>query len=247
MIRKRKEIFWGVVLIIVALGTLGIAFNLIETTSSILIWSILLGAVALGNLVTLSWFGVFFPLAVVAHINAASLQIANIWPVYLAALFLSIGASKLTRIFRKKNGRRFKMNINGDTIDIDTDKIKESVHFSSSSQTIEGDNIEIENNFGDAARYINSANLVHANIENNFGHFRVYFDQATFSHRATIYVENNFGKTTLYIPRNVNINNHLKAAFGVVQGEDYTTSDPNLPTVTITGEAAFGSIQIVII
>lgn len=257
MIRKNKGIYWGIILILIAVATLGIAFDLITGNVTKLIWSFLLGGVVLINLVELSWGGVFFPLAIIAHIYRPELSIprGSMWAVYTAALLLTIGFQMISRNFRsKKRKRGFKVNVDGEDIYVSgkhvKDKVKESVGGFGSSyyEENEGEIVYVENNFGDASRYVNSINLKRAEVENNFGNLRVYFDNAVFSPSgATIKVDCNFGKTTLYLPRDVNIINNVTASLGAVTGSGNRASVEGAPTVVVDGDAAFGNIDIVII
>ncbi|NLC41519.1 MAG: hypothetical protein GX775_01500 [Erysipelothrix sp.] len=239
MNKRFKDIYWAFVLIAFALGILAIAFGFLTTPTVRLVWSVVIGVVALSSLIKLNWIGFFFLSAVVVHINAAQLGVQSIWAIYLAALLLSIAMQSLTWRFKVRKGPKIHFHK-----DIDLGMNRKS----SNSQTLHGEHIYIENNFAEAAKYIQSTNLESASIENNFGHLRVYFDQTTFSaNRTIIYIDNNFGKTTLYFPRNVNIDNQMSATFGGVDTKGDLDTNNDQPWVIVSGDATFGSVEIIII
>ncbi len=237
MRKRNKDIFWAVIVIAIAVGILGIAFGVIESPSIRLGWSLVLGVIALSSLIKLNWFGVFILLAIIAHINAVPLGLTSVWPVYFAAVLLAIGFQTITSRFTKKGPKIHIYN------DIEFGKRKNS----SSAQTLHGEKIYIENNFSEAAKYVQSTNLESAKIENNFGSLRVYFDQTTFAHNSHVIVDNNFGKTTLYFPRNVNIDNQLNATFGGVDEKGDYIFHENNATVILSGDASFGNVDVIII
>lgn len=248
MKKRFNDLFWGIALIAIALGILAVAFGFIQTPTSRMVWTVLIGLVALASLIKMNWFGFFFIAAVGLHINAEQLGIQSVWVLYLAALLFSIGFQMIFfKVFRK--GPRIIINSDKEKFDKEINfDFNEYKKYKSSSSDMSSDHIAIENNFSEQAKYIQSINLTSANIENNFGGLRVYFDQAQFnSDGCTVQVENNFGECTLYFPSNVSIDNRLESFLGSASDTGHYSNNANLGKVVITGESNFGNIKIVIV
>lgn len=242
---KKKNIFWGLTFIFIAITTLGNAMGWFESLNIVrLAWTTILVAVALSNLPSLNFGGVIFPLVIAAHVNKSALNLdGKVGAIYLTAFFLIVGLNLLFKNFRRKKRRKVKININGKDVTIDDFKNREKW-----SEDIVGQHISIENNFNDSSRYVHSDGLITATIENNFGSLHVYFDQVTFDSSGTlIRVENNFGKTVLYLPRNINLRNNITSSFGSVRGEQSRFHDASFPNVSVDGDSTFGDIEIRII
>mgnify|MGYP002537899888 FL=1 len=81
-------------------------------------------------------------------------------------------------------------------------------------------------------------------MENSFGELTVYFDNAVIqSGKAIIKVENSFGETNLYIPKEWKTDNEIGQTFGSVQihGISEGTSSN---TLKLKGEVSFGEVNI---
>lgn len=242
-INKRKSgIMWAISFIVLALVILAAGFGLFQTPTKQLVMIIILGLLALANLIKLNWFPFFGLLAVIAHINKEQLGLESALPVYIAALLLALGFQKITSIIRYRKAK----------INIETGFKNASFSYDNKSQdgqsSIHGNHIKIENNFSEKTQYIQSELLQSAFIENNFGSLRVYFDKAQFDPSGvSIEINNNFGKTTLYMPGNIYLDNQLDVSFGHASKSGSQLGNPADPHVIVTGEASFGSIDIVII
>ena len=107
-----------------------------------------------------------------------------------------------------------------------------------------GELIRRENNFGSSIRYIHSDNFCKAYLENNFGRMTIYFDNAVIQGgTATVRVENNFGDTALYIPGEWSVENELEHVFGSINehGRSLGTGSAHL---RLEGDTNFGNIEI---
>lgn len=229
---KRKNIFWGLLIILFAASLLANGFNLFQTGPSVMRLSLtlLLFVASISNLSPLNFFGFLMPLAFALVLNSNYLHMnIQAWPIIGGTFLLSIGLSVLFK--RKKRIVFF-----GDFQD--GNKTGEN------HQTINGENIRIESNFNNSSRYVQGDNVRHANLENNFGTLNVYFDQVTFNENgATIKVDNNFGSMNIFLPRNININNNIQASLGSVD-QEFHTNDLNSPKVYLEGDVSFGKIDI---
>ena len=89
----------------------------------------------------------------------------------------------------------------------------------SSSEQYTGEEIRCENSFGSAIRYINSDNFRRAAIENNFG------------------------ETNLYIPKEWKIQNNLDRSFGAIR-ETGSSIGTSSTVLYLNGSANFGEIHL---
>ena len=72
----------------------------------------------------------------------------------------------------------------------------------------------------------------------------IYFDNAIIQGAsAYVEVENNFGETILYIPKEWKVENHLEHSFGTINEYGRPQGSSNA-TLHIRGEANFGHIDI---
>ncbi|NLC25185.1 MAG: hypothetical protein GX777_00950, partial [Fastidiosipila sp.] len=88
MYKRRSGLMWAISFIVLALVILAVGFGLFETPTKRLVIIIILGLLALANLLKLNWFPFFGFLAIIAHINKEPLGLESVWPVYIAALLL---------------------------------------------------------------------------------------------------------------------------------------------------------------
>lgn len=242
MYKRKSGLMWAISFIVLALVILAVGFGLFETPTKRLVIIVILGLLALANLLKLNWFPFFGFLAIIAHINKEQLGLESIWPVYVAALLLTLGFQKITSIIRHKKARA---NIEGGYNNAGFSYYSTSEDGKSS---LHGNHVRIENNFSEKTQYIQSDQLQSALIENNFGSLRVYFDKAKFDPQGvSIVVDNNFGKTTLYLPGNIYLDNQLNVSFGHAANAGSQTGNPADPKVVVTGEASFGSVEIITI
>lgn len=178
-----------------------------------------------------NFWEILFPIAFICIIYDEPLGITDLtpWTVLGAALLGSIG---LSMIFKPK--KNYKVNMNGHVVG----------GSGVSSEQCSGEMIHCENHFGSQIKYINSDNFRSAHLENNFGALNVYFDNAVIQGGiATVTVENNFGETVLYIPREWKVQNNITRSFGSVSetGRNEGTSEN---TICLQGDCSFGSIEI---
>ena len=81
-------------------------------------------------------------------------------------------------------------------------------------------------------------------MENNFGEMKVYFDNAIIQGDvAYVDIDNNFGETILYIPKEWKVKIKLDPAFGKYN-EYGTPIGSSNATLYVQGEANFGHISI---
>ena len=223
------KIFWGLFFILAAVYIVVSKFWILPEIS---VFSVLLTVffiwLFIKGIMHRNFWEILFPIAFICIIYDEPLGITDLtpWTVLGAALLGSIG---LSMIFKPKKG--FQVNVDGSGIGV-------------SSEQCNGEMIHCENNFGSQIKYINSDDFRSAHLENNFGTLNVYFDNAVIQGGiATVFVENNFGETVLYIPGEWKVQNNITRSFGSVSetGRNEGTSES---TVCLQGDCSFGSIEI---
>ncbi len=233
--RKRK-IFWGIFFIVMAMiviaSKIGVlpdvgVFSLLATV--FLIW------MAADGVRHRNFFEMIFAAAFLYIIYDKPLEIEVLtpWTVLAVALMFSIGLSLLFGGKReKKHSIEFEWGSEGFR------------GIGNSSEQCSGEQIRCGNTFGSAIRYIHSDNFCKANLENNFGSLTIYFDNAIIQgETAIVKVDNNFGETNLYIPKEWKVHNELDHVCGNINehGKCMGTSSAEL---RLKGETNFGNIEI---
>lgn len=232
--KNSGKIFWGLLFIMAAVYVIVSKYM---TLPDIGVFSILMTIFFIWMFIrgirNVDFWGILFSIAFLCIIYAKPLGITDLtpWPVLLAALLGSIG---LSMIFKKKP-----KNIIGTYTSSDSTGTA-----SASTEQCNGEQIQVENHFGSAIKYINSDNFRSANLENSFGSLTVYFDNAVIqSGSATVSIDNNFGETELYIPKEWNTLNHLEHSFGNISEEGRPLAS-SANTLYLNGDTNFGSVVI---
>ncbi len=243
-----KNIIWGLFFILIA------AFVIVGSMGyfgDISVWTIIFGGCLaiwfVSGLLKLSWGNMLFPLAFAAILFDEVLGIENLtpWPVLAAALFGTIG---LSMIFKKKNKKYDWVNHKGVNVVVnDNDCVINGEKKSYEEMSQDDTTFSSEVVFSSSVRYITCQNLMSGSIENVFSSTTVYFDNAQLHEgRAVIKIESVFGKTTLYIPKEWNVDFKATKVFGGANEKGkYTGTSDNL--LVIEGEAVFGNIEIIYI
>lgn len=233
---KSSKIFWGIFFVLAAVYVIVSKLGFLPDIG---VFSILISVFLIWMLIDgvrrVNFFGILFSLAFFYIIYDEALGIAvpelTTWTVLCVALLGSIGLSLLF------HGRKKKYYVGSGG--------QGNWGFGASAgEQCTGANIRCENNFGSAIRYINSDNFQNAYMENNFGSLTVYFDNAIVqSGSAVANVENNFGETHLYVPKEWKVQNNLERSFGTVNevGGSIGTSST---VFYINGSANFGVVTI---
>ena len=226
------KIFWGLFFI---LGAVYIVVSKFCVLPDISIFSIFLTVFFVSwfikGIIHRNFWEILFPIAFLCIIYDEPLGITDLtpWTVLGAALLGSIG---LAMIFKPKKG--FQIGVDGKSI----------VGNGVNSEQCSGEKIHCENSFGSQIKYINSDDFRFAHLENNFGSLNVYFDNAVIQGGvAVVTIENNFGETVLYIPREWRVQNNLTRSFGSIS-ETGRSEGSSESTICLQGDCSFGSIEI---
>jgi predicted membrane protein len=230
---KKKNVFWGMLLIIAAVL---IILNQFGFFTGISMFDIILSVIMLGIIIVsirrVNFWGILFPLAILIITFADELKLKDFtpWPVLLTAFLTSLG---LSLVFNRSHSYFFHV---GGRNTFRNSVINEQ----------DGSVVECDVSFGECIKYVNSEDFVRANIKCSFGDVKLYFDNAKIpSGRADIYLDVSFGDADLYIPRSWSIVNETHAFFGDIDASRYNNNDPASPVVTIHGNVSFGDVSII--
>lgn len=238
---KRENIFWGLFFILAALFMLVGRLDFFEGFSFFKVFATLLLIGWFGHsLVRRDFGGMLFSIAFMCILYDEFLHIEALtpWPVLGAALFGSIG---LSMIFKKPYDD-YNYYSAGDSNGPYVERPQGS---HSNVEETKDSQFAFNTTFSSTIKYVRSDNFKHASIRNNFGSSKVYFDDAMIQDgNATIVLDVNFGGVELYIPKTWNVLNHASSAFGAIEEKNRSCSN-GTPTITLTGNVAFGGVTII--
>jgi len=260
---------WGVLLLLIAALILSNHFGGFVELG---VWSIIATVIALllivSNIATLSFASLPIPLAILYYVFQIPLDFPFIrfWilaPVtLLATIALHIllpkpkGSGSHYGIFGFDGIKYKHSDDDWDDDDWDDDR-DDADDFDDGSTMTGGDAVQVEkgnakNNprisvsFGEICRYLHADRLETVRLECSFGSLEVYFDQAQLSPGgAEVSVSCNFGSVELFVPRHWRIIHNMSATLGSAEvNGSFEPSDENAPTLTVTGNVSFGSIEV---
>ncbi len=230
--RKKKDIFWGVLLL---LGAAALLLNKLEVGIFVEIgvrnicFSVLLAVILAEGLFKKNFGQILFSLAFLVIVNDELLGLEAItpWPVLGAALLGSIGLRMLFPKFEnsgcfggKGHGRK---NV--------------------SEESREGGTIRYENAFGESVKYL-TGEVEAVSVETSFGQIQLYFTDAELKdNRAQVQAEVSFGSAILYVPADWKIVMNVDTAFGsaTIKGKGCAEGEN---TLYIGGDVSFGELRV---
>lgn len=234
MYMKKRNIFWGSMLIIAALLIILSQFGFFVGTSIFeIVLTVFMISIIIVSIRKINFWGILFPLAIILIIYAEELNISEFtpWPALLTAFLISLGLSLL---FNRKGS--IVINING------RDSFSSSV-----INEEDGKVVNCSTTFGECIKYVNSENFERANIKCSFGDVKVYFDNAKIpSGKAYIYMDVSFGDVDLFIPRSWKLVNETHAFFGDLD-IGHNDISPDAPVVVLHGNVNFGDAKIIFV
>lgn len=223
---KRNNFIIGLFFIVAAAAVL---LNQTELFANVKMWniiiSLLLIPVIISSIRVLDFWGIFFPLAIIAILFGDELHIEKFvpFPALVAALFLSIGCSMM---FPAK--RQTYQNIGAKQMG------------DASAETI-----FIKSNFLSTSKTIRSNNLKKVYIECKFGKTDVYLsDSQICDDTATIYVNAFCSSVRLYVPNNWTVENRLRNRAGYSDTSYSTDGTCQHKRLIVTGYSAMSSVKI---
>lgn len=253
--RKKKDIFVGLVFVVIAvfviIGSMGLF-------GDISVWSILftffLVIWLVKGLLKLRWGSILFPLAFMAIMYDEILGIENLtpWPVLFAAFFGSIGLDILfkgvrRRIFKGKKNGSFEMSWDSDKKSFEMEYDSEGKGEVLVEQSEDEYTFSSDVAFGSVSKYIKSQCLRKVNIDNAFGSTIIYFDDVILENgTAKVNIDNAFGEVKLYVPAAWSVRIISDESFGKVK-ETGIAAAVSSNHLNMKCDTAFGIIEIIYI
>ena len=231
----KRNWFWGLICILGAILIFGNLFGFLPFTFSLwkIIGTLICLSVIIDGIKERSFYSSLFGIAIIFYLFREDLGFEEIslWLLLLATWLLAWG---LTSIFHPEKSRiKVNKQIEINFGDDDT----EDVEYSTNSI------INISSSFGEKVQYIQTNDLQYVTIDSKFSGLKLYFDQATIQNQATIEIDGNFTGIELYVPKEWNVQSHVRSFFGGVD-EKGQPSSSGYPTLNITGRVHFGGVEI---
>lgn len=231
--KKGRNVFWGMLFLIGAVILLIGSSGYLDGFG---FWSVLISIGLIGLLVDgitrKSYTTVLFSIAFLIIVNDTLLGLTAIspLPVLGAALLGSIGLNMLFPVKKKWNGNY----VSGRNSAINSDVI----------DAVTGEEVTLSTRFGEAVKYITCKDLSKVNIDSSFGSLTVYFDNAVLKNGvASIYVNNSFASTILYIPSEWKVEIYVNNTLGTTQ-EKGQSNQHGSNILNIYGDVSFGLLEI---
>lgn len=230
---KNRNIFWGLIFIFAAVFVLLSNFGYFENLNiTRILISLILVYFMIKNMPQRNFFGILIPAACICIMYDEELHLTALtpFPILAAAILGSFG---LSFIFPKQPYIEGNAHFKGDSFfgNKTVDHLNES-------------DVNCNVCFGETTKYIDTPNFRRAYLKCSFGSLKVFFDHAQIEgDSAEIYVDNSFGETEIYLPKDWNVNMLATATFGDIK-EIHKTAQAGAPYVTIRGTVSFGDCKI---
>jgi hypothetical protein len=245
------RVFWGLFFLAAAAAVLLSALNIFTFGGINISWLILgifLAALAIASLFKLQWLGVFAPIAGLLTIDTCQthylgLSTEVIWPIWVAAVLLSIGFGIL---FHRSHGRWYHVgHIRHDT-HTKFDRHHPDKHENVINQDDDSE-VFVDVNMGATIKYVNTDDFQSAVLNCKLGSIKVYFDNAKIKgDSALVDINSTMSGIELFVPRNWRIiDSTSKTMSGIdEQNAPRFTDRVDEKTVTLTGSLTRSGIEI---
>ena len=236
---KHRNWFWGIFFLAAAIFVIACQ---VGAFVQIGFWSIgatvLLAAVFVSSLVDLNFFGIFISLALLYPIYQQPLHLAEIsvWLLLLAAVLASMGFSM---VFHRRPHR-------WEDWEWDWNWHDSKDGHARIGENIDGNDVTAKASFSESCKYLHSESLKSARLVSSFGKLSVYFDQVQLSPEgAEAFIDVSFGEMVLYLSKNWRVVDNVHAGLGSVNNDIRNVPpEADAPTLKLTGNVSFGSLEI---
>ncbi len=247
---KNRNWFWGFFFLLSAIFVIASqtgSFGQIGVLS--ISATVLLAALGIHSAIERNYFGVFIPLALLYLIYQQPLHLIGIslWLLLLAAVLASIGFS----ILFHSHPHKFHSNPNDNAVfsrgsDDWHSWHDGSEHFTQTTEDIDDNNPCTKISFGASSKYLHADCLKSGQFFVSFGALEVFFDQAALSPEgAEIFLDCSFGAIKLYVPKQWQVIDHVRAGLGAVENDiRMAHPDENAPRLTLKGNVQLGAVEI---
>ena len=230
---KRKNVFWGLFLLLGAAFIIISQIGLFEEISVVkIVFAVLLTGIALSGLMHLEFTLVLFPIAIILIMFDNEMGITKItpWPVLATALLGSIGLSLIFHRHNKPHAFIFGVDDFEKEVVIDDPDLGDVSCFA---------------HMGSTVKYINTKEFEKGLVDCSFGAATVYFDNAEIKDNSAILKVNcSFGGIELYIPKNWQIEQRIDVFLGGIDEKGRKDQTNDGPTLILTGRIKFAGITI---
>lgn len=244
--KSKKNVFWGLVFVLVAIFILVSQMGLIpEITIGFwsIVWTVLSLSVLINGISKFQFSGIFFGLAFLGIIYAEPLGITAItpWPILGAALLLSIGCHML---FPNRKHKAVTMTYTDHDGDVHEFTRKEGVEQEEIYEREDGEYLEFTHVFKSGTKYVQSPNLKHLQVETVFSSLEIYMTNTNLAGgEATVEIDNVFGTTNIYVPTTWIVQDSSESVFGSVQCKSNSCADGRNRLI-LKGDCVFGNIKV---
>ncbi len=240
--KKKKNIFWGILLIAVAVFLLVNQLGFLSETIGV--WSIILGVFFVGcgvdALIERNAGGVIFSLAFLLMIFGKTLGLPAMspWVILVIAGLLSMGISM---IFPHKH----KPHVNHDENWTAYEDPNQTGEYQTVVDEEKDEVIYCSNRLGATSKYINTANFKKAVLECSLGEMKVFFDQAKIVEgRAEVEVHLSMGHMEFYIPKEWNVIQNANVSLASVDEKNHAQTNGQ-PILNLVGDVSLGELTII--
>lgn len=238
---KRENNLWGIFFIVAAVLMLVGQLDVFQNINFFRIFvDLLLLCWLVYSILKREFFGILFSIAFFCILYDEMLGIEKLtpFPVLAAALLGGIG---LNMLFKKKiNNYNYSGYKAGDNPFVSAPDSTVSA-----ADEIHDDQFSSSTLFGSNIKYVRSNNLQKAYIQCNFGDSKIYFDDALVQDgKCNIILDVHFGGVSLFIPKNWHLINKTNVVFGGIE-EKNASASTGAPTVYLSGNVAFGGVDII--
>lgn len=230
---KNKNILWGILFIMIGVFVLfQRQFEFFHISVWTVVFTIVFSATLVASLKKMQWFGILFSLAflVILYADAFHISFLAPWPVLWAAFFGSIGMSMIFHKPGKKKETYFGEKFDGQKVFV--------------KECAENEVYRCEAAFCNTVKYADCSYMKLAMLENSFAKLTVYFDHVVLKDGlADMRVENSFGETVLFLPKEWQVQIVSEQNFGSVNIHG-ACAEVSENLLRLEAETNFGSIEI---
>ena len=246
------RVFWGLFFLVAALAVGAQIFGLFAISINVL-WVVLmifLVAILVASVVQLNWFLTFLPAAGILTIINSQTNLLH-WPqniyagLFGVAILLSVA---FTILFHRSRGREFREWQNYHHRNNKKNRDENATENFRENLADDGREVVVNARLGETVRYVNSKNLEQVWIDCKLGGAKVYFDNAVVANKELkIHIECSLGGLQMFVPKTWRIISGLNAMAGGVSEKGASDLSPDSPTVTLSGNANLGGVEIIYI
>lgn len=233
---EKRNVFWGVLLLVGAVALLADKLGFIEGVS---FWAIfftaILGTVLVKSIIKKRFGMLLFAAAFLVIVNDEVLHLEAItpWPVLIAAGLGTLGLKLLFPDAEKKNNHLIRIGNGNSVVD---------------DYSWSGDRATYTNVFGESVKYI-AEEFRSIKLKNVFGSMEIFFTDAKLKDgSAEVLVDNVFGSVELYVPSSWKVLVDMERFASNVDDcneQNRKCCPDGENTLRIVGSVRFGNFEIV--